>query len=78
MYEGKLNVAELMEWINSLNKYFDFEEIEDKNNVRYAVTRLKGHASTQNEEVRPKSLINTLFNKKSVKCIHLKLQYHDK
>ena len=46
MYEGKLNVVELMDWINSLNKYFDFEEIEDKNNVRYAVTRLKGHAST--------------------------------
>ena len=57
MYEGKLNVAELMEWINSLNKYFEFEEIEDKNNVRYAVTRLKGHASTQKEEVSPKSNI---------------------
>ena len=57
MYEGKLNVAELMEWINSLNKYFDFEEIEDKNNVRYAVNRLKGHASIQNKEISPKSNI---------------------
>ena len=45
MYEGKLNVAKLMDWINSLNKYFDFEEVEDKNKVIYVVTRLKGHAA---------------------------------
>ena len=36
MYEGKLNVEELMDWINTLNKYFDFEEIEEKKKVRYA------------------------------------------
>ena len=36
MYEGNLNVEELMDWINDLNKYFDFEEIEDKKKVRYA------------------------------------------
>ena len=57
MYEGNLNVAELMDSINSLYKYFEFEEIEDKKNVRYEATRLKGHASTQKEEVSPKSNI---------------------
>ena len=45
MYEGKLNVEELMDWINALNKYFDFEEIEDKKKVRYAATRMKGHVT---------------------------------
>ena len=25
MYEGNINVEELMDWINALNKYFDFE-----------------------------------------------------
>ena len=45
MYEGNLNVEELMDWINALNKYFDFEEIEDKNKVRYAATKMKGHAT---------------------------------
>ena len=45
MYEGNLNVEALMDWINSLNKYFDFEEIENKKKVRYAATRIKGHAS---------------------------------
>ena len=45
MYEGNFNVEELMDWINALNKYFDFEEIEEKNKVRYAATKMKGHAS---------------------------------
>ena len=45
MYSGNLNVQELMDWINSLSKYFDFEDTEDKKKVRYAATRLKGHAS---------------------------------
>ena len=45
MYLGNLNVEELMDWINALSKYFDFEEIEYKNKVRYATTRLKGHAA---------------------------------
>ena len=30
MYEGNLNVEELMDRINVLYKYFEFEEIEDK------------------------------------------------
>ena len=25
MYEGNLNVEELMDWINALAKYFDFD-----------------------------------------------------
>ena len=45
MYEGNLNVEELMDWINALNKYFDFEEIEDKKKVIYAATRMKGHGA---------------------------------
>ena len=38
MYEGNLNVEELMDQINALNKQFYFEEIEDKKKVRYATT----------------------------------------
>ena len=34
-----------MDWINALNKYFDFEEIEDKKKVRYVATRMKGHTT---------------------------------
>ena len=45
MCEVNLNVEEIMDWINALNKYFDLEEIEDKKEVRYVATRLKGHAT---------------------------------
>jgi hypothetical protein len=40
-----LNVEELMDWINTTDKYFDFEEVEDKKKVKYATTKLKGHAT---------------------------------
>ena len=52
MYSGNLNVEELIDWINTLSKYFDFEEIEDKKKVRYAATRLKGHATIQWDELQ--------------------------
>ena len=29
-----------MDWINDLNKYFDFEKIEDKKKVRYAAAKM--------------------------------------
>ena len=45
MYEGNIKVEELVDWINALNKYFYFEEIEDKKKVRLAASRLKGHAT---------------------------------
>ena len=41
-----------MDWINAMNKYFDFEEIEDKNKVRYATTRMKGHAAIWWDELQ--------------------------
>ena len=64
-----------MDWINALSKYFDFEEIEDKKKVRYAVTRLKGHAaiwwdssrSIEKEEVRKKLTLGIRC------CIRLKV-----
>ena len=54
-----------MDWINAMNKYFDFEEIEDKKKVRYAATRMKGHAAIWWDEIhihqerRGKSKINS-------------------
>ena len=41
-----------MDCINALNKYFYFEEIEDKNKVRYAATRMKGHAAIWWDELQ--------------------------
>ena len=45
MYEGNLNVEELIDQINSLDKYFDYDDVGEGKKVKYAVTRLKGHVS---------------------------------
>ena len=52
MYEGNLNVEELMDWIIALAKYFDFEEIKDKKKVKYVSTRLKRYASIRWDELQ--------------------------
>jgi hypothetical protein len=52
MYEGNLNVEELLDWISSLDKYFDYEEIDDEKKVKHAVTRLKGHATLWWDELQ--------------------------
>lgn len=30
VYEGIFNTEELMDWINSLDTYFDYEELDDR------------------------------------------------
>ena len=44
-YVGGLNPEELVDWINELNKCFDYEEISEDKKVKFAVTNLKGHAA---------------------------------
>ena len=41
-----------MDWINALTKYFEFKEIEDKNKVRYAATKLKGLTAISWDELQ--------------------------
>lgn len=45
IYQGGLNPEELIDWINSMEKFFDYEETEDEKKVKFAVTKLKGHAA---------------------------------
>jgi hypothetical protein len=52
MYEGNLDVEELLDWISYLEKYFDYEEIDDENKVKHVVTRLKGHATLWWDELQ--------------------------
>jgi hypothetical protein len=33
MYEGNLEVKELLDWVCTMNKYFDYEDIEEENMV---------------------------------------------
>ena len=44
-FAGGLNPEELVDWINEMNKCFDYEEISEDKKVKFAVTKLKGHAA---------------------------------
>jgi hypothetical protein len=45
LYEGKLDIEELLDWFRTLDKYFDYEDIEEDKKVNHVVTRLKGHTT---------------------------------
>jgi hypothetical protein len=52
VYEGNLDVEELLDWIRALDTYFDYEDIEEDKKVKHAVTRLKGHATLWWDELQ--------------------------
>jgi hypothetical protein len=45
MYEGNLDVEELLDWIRALYKHFDYEDVEEDRKFKHVVTRLKRHAT---------------------------------
>ena len=45
MYDGNLNVEEPIDWINTLDKNFNYEEVGEAKKVKFAMTKLRGHAS---------------------------------
>ena len=45
VYQGGLNPEELIDWINSMEKFFDYEETEEEKKVKFAITKLIGHAA---------------------------------
>jgi hypothetical protein len=52
VYEGNLDVEELLDWIIALDTYFDYEDIKEDKKARHAITRLKGHASLWWDELQ--------------------------
>jgi glucose-6-phosphate isomerase len=52
MYEGNLDIEELLDWIRSMDKHFDYEDVDEEKKVKHAVTRLKGHATLWWDELQ--------------------------
>jgi hypothetical protein len=52
VYEGNLDVEELLDWIRALDTYFDYEDVEEDRKVKHVVTRLKGHATLWWDELQ--------------------------
>ena len=44
-YDGSLSGDVLLDWVSELDKYFEDEEISEDKRVRFAATKLKGHAA---------------------------------
>ena len=51
-YDGSLIAEHLIDWISEMDKYFEYNEIEEDKRVRLVVTRLKGHASSWWDSVK--------------------------
>jgi hypothetical protein len=45
MYEGNLYVEDLLDWVRSMEKHFDYEEVDENKKVKQVVTKIKGHAT---------------------------------
>jgi hypothetical protein len=52
MYEGNIEIEELLDWIREMDKYFDYEDVEEEKKVRHVVTRLKGHETLWWDELQ--------------------------
>ena len=39
VYEGNLDVEELLDWIRALDKHFDYEDVEEDKKVKHVITR---------------------------------------
>jgi hypothetical protein len=52
MYEGNLDVEELFDWIQEMDKYFEYEYVDEEKKVKHIVSRLKGHATLWWDELQ--------------------------
>jgi hypothetical protein len=46
MYEGNLDVEELLDWIREMDKYFDYEEVDDEKKVKTCCHQIEGTHNT--------------------------------
>ena len=45
IYNGSLKDENLIDWTSEMENYFEYEDIDENKKVKFAVTRLKGHAT---------------------------------
>ena len=49
---GKLNPKEMIDWTNELEDYFEYEEIEDPDRVKFVKAKLKDQVKISWQEVQ--------------------------
>ena len=55
VFSGNLKPDELIDWINELEEYFEYEDIRDPDRVKFTKAKLKGHAKIWWQEVQLES-----------------------
>ena len=61
-YSGSFDPEELIDWINTMNKHFDYAEVKEDRKVRFVVTRLIGHASLWWDGVQEERILKKKSN----------------
>jgi hypothetical protein len=51
MYEGNLYVEYLLDWIISMDRHFDYEDVNVEKKEKQEITRLKGHSVLRWDEL---------------------------
>ena len=51
-FSRNLNTEQMINWINELEEYFEYEEIEDPDRVKFTKAKLKGHTKIWRQEVQ--------------------------
>jgi hypothetical protein len=44
-YDGSLKDETIIDWIGEIERYFEYENVQDPNRVHFSITKLKGHAA---------------------------------
>lgn len=44
-FRGSLKLDNLLDWIGEMEKFFDWEEVNDLRRVKFACKKLRGHAA---------------------------------
>ena len=52
MFLENLNPNELIDWINELEEYFEYEDIGDPDRVKFVKAKMKGHAKIWWQEIQ--------------------------
>jgi hypothetical protein len=52
VYKRNLYAEEILDWIRSLDTYFNYEDVKEEKKVKHVVTRLKGHAALWWDEIQ--------------------------
>ena len=52
MFSGNLNPDELIDWINELEEYFEYEDIGDPDTVKFVKAKMKVHAKIWWQEIQ--------------------------